>query len=105
MAETMTDHALRIRAQQRKAANRAAIEEIERRTAPLLWAVGLTAISAALGMSLYQAGHASALRQCPPVQHGERLLTSEQRADGAVCRYADNLAGYGRKVKHRKAKS
>lgn len=101
----MNDHAPRIRAQQRKAASRAAINELERRSAPLLWAVGLTAIAAALGLSLYQAGHQAALRQCPPVQQGERLLSSEQRADGAVCRYAASAADYGRKVKSRKVKS
>jgi hypothetical protein len=101
----MTDHASRIRAQQGKAANRATLDELERRSAPLLWAVGLTAIAAALGLSMYTAGHTAALRECPPVQQGERLLSSEQRADGAVCRYAENWADYGRKVKSRKVKS
>lgn len=101
----MTDHASRIRAQQRKAANRATIEELEKRSAPLLWAVGLLAIAVALGLSIYTAGHASALRECPPVQQGERLLSSEQRADGALCRYAEISADYGRKIKSRKVKS
>ena len=101
----MTDHASRIRAQQQKAANRAAIDELEKRSAPLLWAVGLIAIAAALGLSVYQAGHAAALRECPPLQQGERLLSAEQRADGAVCRYAENWADYGRKIKYRKVKS
>lgn len=101
----MNDHASRIRAQQGKAANRAAIEEIERRSAPLLWAVGLIAIAAALGLSMYQAGFTAALRECPPVLQGERLLSSEQRADGAVCRYAESAADYGRKIKSRKVKS
>lgn len=101
----MNDHASRIRAQQRKAANRATIEELERRSAPLLWAVGLIAIAAALGLSMYQAGHQAALRECPPVQQGERLLSSEQRADGAVCRYAESAADYGHKVTRRKVKS
>lgn len=101
----MNDHASRIRAQQGKAASRAAIDEMERRSAPLLWAIGLTAIAAALGLSMYQAGHKAALRECPPVQHGERLLSSEQRADGALCRYAQGYADYGHKVTRRKAKS
>lgn len=105
MAETMTDHASRIRALQKKVANRAAIRELERRSAPLLWAVGLIAIAAALGLSMYTAGHKAALRECPPMQHGERLLTSEQRADGAVCRYAEHLTDYGRKITRRRAKS
>lgn len=101
----MLDHASRIRAQQRKAASRAAIDELEKRSAPLLWSVGLIAIAVALGLSLYQAGHQAALRECPPVQQGERLLSSEQRADGALCRYAASAADYGRKVTRRKVKS
>lgn len=101
----MNDHAPHIRAQQRKAASRATIEELERRSAPLLWAVGLISISAALGLSTYQAGHQAALRECPPVQQGERLLSFEQRADGAVCRYAESAANYGRKIKTRKVTS
>jgi hypothetical protein len=101
----MNDHASRIRAQQGKAASRAAIDEMERRSAPLLWAVGLIAIAAALGLSMYTAGHTAALRECPTVQHGERLLSSEQRADGALCRYAQGYADYGHKVTRRKAKS
>jgi len=101
----MIDHAPRIRALQQRAAESAAIAELERRSAPLLWAVGLTAIAAALGMGLYQAGHKSALRECPPVQQGERLLSSEQRSDGAVCRYAEGMADYGHKIKSRKGKS
>ena len=101
----MNDHAQRINAQQQRATKRAAIEDLEKRSAPLLWAVGLTAIAAALGLSLYSAGHKSALRECPPVQQGERLLSSEQRADGAVCRYAEGMADYGHKVTRRRAKS
>jgi len=101
----MNDHASRINAQQQRAANRSAIDELEKRSAPLLWAVGLIAIAAALGLSMYSAGHTAALRECPPVQQGERLLSSEQRADGAVCRYAASVADYGRKIKSRKAKS
>lgn len=101
----MIDHAPRIRAQQQRAAESAAIAELERRSAPLLWAVGLTAIAAALGLGLYQAGFTAALRQCPPIQHGERLLSSEQRADGVLCSYAESAADYGRKVTRRKAKS
>ena len=101
----MTDHYPRIRAQQGKAASRAAIDELEKRSAPLLWAVGLIAIAAALGLSMYQAGHQAALRECPPVQQGERLLSSEQRADGALCRYAQGYADYGHKITRRKVKS
>ena len=101
----MNDHASRINAQQQRAANRSAIDELEKRSAPLLWAVGLIAIAAALGLSMYTAGHTAALRECPPVQQGERLLSSEQRADGAVCRYAKGMADYGHKVTRRKAKS
>jgi len=101
----MEDHASRLRAQQQQAANRATIEELEKRRAPLLWAVGLIAIAAALGLSMYTAGHTAALRECPPVQQGERLLSSEQRADGALCRYAESAANYGRKIKSRKVKS
>lgn len=109
----MIDHASRLRAQQSKAANRAALEEIERRSAPLLWAIGLIALAAALGLSSYKAGlevgfgegYTRALRECPPAQHGERLLSSEQRADGVVCRYAASGTEYGRKLASRRAKS
>lgn len=101
----MNDHASRLRAQQHRAAQDAAIRRLEKRSAPLLWAVGLTAIAFALGLSLYQAGHAAALRECPPEQQGERLLSSEQRADGAVCRYAETAYHYGRKINSRKVKS
>lgn len=105
----MNDHASRIRAQKSKAASRAATEAQERRSAPLLWAVGLIAITAALGLGSYKAGKdegvALAQRQCPEAQQGERLLSSEQRADGVVCRYAASGTEYGRKVASRRAKS
>lgn len=101
----MNDHALRLRAQQQRAAQDAAIKRLEKRSAPLLWLVLLATAAAVLGISIYQAGHASALRECPPAQHGERLLSSEQRPDGALCRYAAVGEDYGRKVTRRKAKS
>lgn len=105
----MTDHASRLRAQQSKAASRAAIDELERRSAPLLWAVGLIALAAALGLSAYKAGlgkgYTQAQRECPQAQQGERLLSSEQRADGVVCRYAASGTEYGRKLASRRAKS
>lgn len=101
----MNDHALRLRAQQQRAAQDAAIKKLAKRSAPLLWLVLLATAAAALGLNLYQAGFKASLRTCPEEQHGRRLLSSEQRPDGALCRYAENWADYGRKVTRRKAKS
>lgn len=95
------DHAARICAKRQQAAEPKASKQTVKRTTPLLWLACL-AIVAALAPCLYSAGYASALRECPPVQHGERLLSSEQRDDGAVCRYAAGGADYGRKIKIRK---
>lgn len=45
----MIDHAPRIRAEQQQAADQAAIEELERRAAPLQWAVYLAVLVLSLG--------------------------------------------------------
>lgn len=99
------DHALRLRAQQQEAARRAAMEDRRRRVTPLArWGL-LAALAALIGLYLYAAGQASILRTCPEEQQGRRLLSSEQRADGALCRYADTWEDYGRKVTRRRTKS
>lgn len=56
----------------------------------------------ALGMGLYAAGRATAMRECPPAQHGERLLSSEQHPNETVCIYASGSAGYGLRIQERK---
>lgn len=45
----MIDHAPRIRAEQQQAAENAAIEDLERRSAPLLWAVYMAVMVLSLG--------------------------------------------------------
>ena len=50
---------------------------------------------------MYQAGREASRRECPPAQHGERLLASEQRAKSTVCTYAGGWNGYGRGLKAR----
>lgn len=99
----MNDHALRLRAQQQEAARRAAMEQLRKRTTPLIRWVLLATLATLIGLWLYAAGQESTLRTCPEEQHGRRLLTSEQRPDGALCRYADTWEDYGRRVTRRKA--
>lgn len=48
----MLDHASRIRAQQQQAAEHAEMEELEARTAPLLWSVYFAAIAVTLGLAV-----------------------------------------------------
>lgn len=98
----MSDHASRICAKRQQAAEHKASHKTAKRSTPLWLLVCLVAAAAVLAPCLYSAGFASALRECPPTQHGERLLSSEQRDDGAVCRYAAGGAEYGRKIKTRK---
>lgn len=50
MAGTMTDHAPRLMAQQRRAAELAAMQELSERAAPLFWPVFLLAIAVAFGV-------------------------------------------------------
>jgi len=104
MTATMIDHAPRLQALKRKASGNSAIEKLEQLSIPLLWAACLVMLWGC-GLGLYIAGHTSALRECPPVQQGERLLSSEQRDAETVCRYAEGWADYGRRVKTRKVKS
>jgi len=54
------------------------------------------------GHLLYSIGRDSALRECPPVQSGQRLLSSEQRAEGTVCIYTSPAAAYGLGTKARR---
>lgn len=46
------DHAPRIRAQQQQAADQEAIEELERRSAPLLWAVFAAAFAVSMSFAV-----------------------------------------------------
>ncbi|HEU0283360.1 MAG TPA: hypothetical protein VFQ99_06210 [Gallionella sp.] len=59
-------------------------------------------LSFAIGTMVFDAGKKAALRECPPAQHGERLLTSEQRANSTIYTYASGWNGYGRTIKERK---
>lgn len=104
MTAPMIDHAPRILAQQQQATGNSAIEKLEALSVPLLWAICFVVLCGC-GLALYTAGHAAAMRECPPVQQGERLLSSEQREAETVCRYADGWADYGRKTSKRKVKS
>jgi hypothetical protein len=64
--------------------------------ASIFWLVFLAAGFFMIGGKLiYALGRDSALRECPPVQSGERLLNSEQRPDGTVCVYTAAAAAYG----------
>lgn len=56
----------------------------------------------AIGLLIFEIGRISILRECPPAQHGERLLASEQRADATICTYADGWNGYGHMITARK---
>jgi hypothetical protein len=98
-----TDHAPRIRAQQQQAAENAAMQALEQSSAPLFWAVFVAAVLLAMGLSMHlvAAWKASAARECPPAQYGERLLSSEQQPGKTVCYYADGWASYGHNVKSR----
>jgi len=49
-------------------------------------------------------GMRTARHECPTVQQGERLLSTEQRTDGTICVYAEGEAGYGRKIIRRRSK-
>lgn len=49
---SMLDHAPRIRAQQQQAAEQATIDELERRAAPLQWAVLLAVVAVTLGAAV-----------------------------------------------------
>jgi hypothetical protein len=63
-------------------------------------------IAGALGSwCIYASGRASAQRECPSEQRGERLLSSEQRRDMTVCFYAAGPAGYGRTIKSKRSRS
>ena len=108
MNNTMNpDHAPRIRALHQQAAENAAMEALEHASAPLFWAVFIAAVLIAMGLSmhLYAAWQNASRRECPPAQHGERLLNSEQHPDKTVCFYADGWASYGNNVKSRSGQS
>lgn len=55
-----------------------------------------------LGMMTFAAGKKAALRECPPVNQGERLLSSQQMPSGLLCTYAGGWNGYGHKITVRK---
>lgn len=102
----MIDHAPRLRAQQlQHEAENAAMEEMEKRTAPLFWIVMLSAAAILIGLRAYDAGRAAQVRVCPDAQRGERLLSTEQQPDKTICYYAEGEAGYGHIIKRREVKS
>lgn len=55
-----------------------------------------------IGTMLYALGRESVRRECPSMQHGERLLRSEQLADRTHCIYSSGWDSYGRNLKERK---
>jgi hypothetical protein len=62
----------------------------------IFWLVLLVAgVFILAGQMIYALGRDSALRECPPVQSGERLLNSEQRPNGTVCVYSSAMSAYG----------
>lgn len=56
----------------------------------------------AVSQTIYTAGREATRRDCPPMQHGERLLYSEQRTGATICTYSSGWNSYGRGVKRRK---
>lgn len=100
------DHAPRLRAQQlRREAENAAIDDMEKRAAPLFWIVMIAASIVLIWLRAYDTGRQSMQRVCPEAQQGERLLSSEQQPGKTVCHYAEGEAGYGHVIKHREVKS
>lgn len=80
------------------------INEMERAITPLFLAIMFVLAGLVFGAPLYFVGHAAAMKECPPAQHGERLISSEQRKDGTVCNYSTGWNLYGRNKVSRNAK-
>ena len=70
----------------------------------LLWLFALVNAGPALYLIGRSDGREAAQRNCPPAQHGEKLLSTVQHLDGTIwCSYAESGTGYGRAVTRRKA--
>lgn len=69
-----------------------------------LWLFALVNAGPALYLIGRSDGRETAQRNCPPMQHGEKLLSTVQQLDGSVwCSYTESGAGYGRAITRRKA--
>lgn len=63
----------------------------------ILFAAG----SGAAAILAFDAGRQAAQRECPKAQHGQRLLSTEQRAASTLCTYASGWDGYGKMIKRK----
>src|SRR5574340_1163949 len=89
----------------RAAEDARAMDDMEREATPLFLAVLFILAGLVLGVPLYFAGQKSTMKECLPVNHGERLIYSEQRADGTtLCNYSSGWNLYGRTKVSRVAK-
>lgn len=68
-----------------------------------LFVVTLTVVCFTLGNLIYHAGRLAAVRECPAVQQGERLILSEQGKNGTICTYAGGWNSYGKTTRKRHA--